>query len=70
VEAFDLSDAPPAVANAVEILASDSADDERAIGAAPGFVYVELGRLGPAMLRFGLADAERTARGRDAEFRR
>ena len=69
VEAFDLSDAPPVVANAVETLASGSTDGDGAIGAAPGFVYVEMGRLGPAMLRFGLAGTDGAAREGDAELR-
>lgn len=66
VEAFDLSDAPPAIADAVEILASRETDSEKADAAAPGFVYVEVGRLGPAMLRFGLAPLEGAVRDGEA----
>lgn len=66
-EAFDLSSAPPAVADALEALASRPTDGEEAGIAATGFIYVEVGRLGPAMLRFGFAEAERTVRRGEAE---
>jgi hypothetical protein len=65
-EVFDLSNAPPAVAHALEALASQETDGERAGAATPGFVYVEVGRLGPAMLRFGLAAAYSFVRGGEA----